>query len=130
QLEADTLSVVQENVLAQPVIKVFGLRVIALNWFRQRIVPLMRTSTRVSFLNAVIERSVNSAVLLLHLLVLGFGAWLTFHKQITIGTLVTLESVFWELSYNTGWVSQFIPEIVQAAGSIQHINDLLKEKPR
>ena len=129
QLEAETLSVVQENVVAQPVIKAFGLHLIALNWFRQRNQPLARTASHVSFLNAMVERSVNTAVLLLHILILGFGAWLTFHKQMTIGTLVTFESVFWELSYNIGYVSQFIPVTIQAAGSIQHITDLLDEEP-
>ncbi|MFN7945903.1 MAG: ABC transporter ATP-binding protein [Blastocatellia bacterium] len=129
QLEAETLSVVQENVVAQPVIKAFGLHLIALNWFRQRNQPLARTASHVSFLNAMVERSVNTAVLLLHILILGFGAWLTFHKKMTIGTLVTFESVFWELSYNIGYVSQFIPVTIQAAGSIQHITDLLDEEP-
>ncbi|HZS05758.1 MAG TPA: ABC transporter ATP-binding protein [Blastocatellia bacterium] len=130
QLEADTLSVIQENVSAQPVVKAFGLQLISLNWFRQRNLPLAETTSRVSFLNAMVERSVNTAVLLLHLLILGFGAWLAFHKHISVGTLVTFESVFWELSYNIGHVSQFIPVVIQAAGSIHHINDLLEEPSR
>lgn len=130
QLEAETLSVVQENVVAQPVVKAFGLQFISINWFRQRNTSLSQTSARVSLLNAMVERSVSTAVLLLHILILGFGAWLTFHKKITIGTLVTFESVFWELSYNIGYISQFIPVLIQAAGSIQHINDVLNEPPR
>ena len=129
QLEAETLSVVQETVVAQPVIKAFGLQFISINWFRQRNTSLYHTSARLSLLNAMLERSVNTAVLMLHILILGFGAWLTFHKKLSIGTLVTFESVFWELSYNIGHVSQFIPTIIQAAGSIQHINDLLDEPP-
>jgi ATP-binding cassette, subfamily B, bacterial len=130
QLEAETLSVIQENVLAQPVIKVFGLQAIARSWLRQRSIPLAGTSERVNFLSAMVERSVSTAVLLLHLIILGFGAWLAFHKRITIGTLVTFESVFWELSYNIGYISQFFPEVMQAAGSIRHMNELFAEKPR
>jgi ATP-binding cassette subfamily B protein len=78
----------------------------------------------------MVERSVATAVLLLHLVILGFGAWLAFHKRITIGTLVTFESVFWELSYNIGYISQFFPEVMQAAGSIRHMNELFVQKPR
>jgi len=130
QLEAETLSFVQENVLAQPVIKVFGLQSMAKTWLRQRSVPLAATSARVNFLSAMVERSVSTAVLLLHLLILGFGAWLAFHKRITIGTLVTFESVFWELSYNIGYISQFFPEVMQAAGSIRHMNEVFAETPR
>jgi ATP-binding cassette, subfamily B, bacterial len=130
QLEAETLSIVQENVIAQPVIKVFGLQAIAKVWLRQRSIPLAATSARVNFLSAMVERSVSTAVLLLHLVILGFGAWLAFHKRITIGTLVTFENVFWELSYNIGYISQFFPEVMQAAGSIRHMNELFAETPR
>jgi ATP-binding cassette, subfamily B, bacterial len=130
QLEADTLNIVQENVLAQPVIKVFGLQAIAKVWLRRRSIPLAASSVQVNFLSAMVERSVATAVLLLHLVILGFGAWLAFHKRITIGTLVTFENVFWELSYNIGYISQFFPEVMQAAGSIRHMNELFAEKPR
>ncbi len=130
QLEAETLSIVQENVLAQPVIKVFGLQAIAKVWLRRRSIPLAASSVQVNFLSAMVERSVATAVLLLHLVILGFGAWLAFHKRITIGTLVTFENVFWELSYNIGYISQFFPEVMQAAGSIRHMNELFAEKPR
>jgi ATP-binding cassette subfamily B protein len=75
------------------------------------------------------ERSVSMVVLLLHLLILGFGAWLAFGKRISIGTLVTFESVFWELSYNIGYISQFLPDVMEAAGAIQHMNVLLEQRP-
>jgi ATP-binding cassette, subfamily B, bacterial len=130
QLEAETLNIVQENVLAQPVIKVFGLQAIAKVWLRRRSIPLAASSVQVNFLSSMVERSVTTAVLLLHLVILGFGAWLAFHKRITIGTLVTFENVFWELSYNIGYISQFFPEVMQAAGSIRHMNELFAEQPR
>jgi ATP-binding cassette subfamily B protein len=75
------------------------------------------------------ERSVSMVVLLLHLLILGVGAWLAFGKRISIGTLVTFESVFWELSYNIGYISQFLPDVMEAAGAIQHMNVLLEQRP-
>jgi ATP-binding cassette subfamily B protein len=112
------------------VIKVFGLQAIAKVWLRQRSIPLAASSVQVTFLSAMVERSVATAVLLLHLVILGFGASLAFHKRITIGTLVTFENVFWELSYNIGYISQFFPEVMQAAGSIRHMNELFARKPR
>ncbi len=129
QLEADTLSMIQENVLAQPLVKVFALQTLSKAWLRRRSLPLAETSVRVNFLSAMVERSVSMAVLLLHLAILGFGAWLAFQKQITIGTLITFENVFWELSYNIGYVSQFFPEVMQAAGSIRHMRELFDETP-
>jgi ATP-binding cassette subfamily B protein len=127
-LEAATLAVVEENASAQPVIRAFGLQGIAHIWFRRRSVPLAETSARVNFLAAMAERSVTTAVLLLHLLILGFGAWLAFGKQITIGTLVTFESVFWELSYNIGFIGEFLPGVMESAGAIEHMEELLEEE--
>jgi ATP-binding cassette subfamily B protein len=129
QLEADTLSVIQENVLAQPVVKVFALQSISKTWLRRRSLPLAQTSVRVNFLASMVERSVSTAVLLLHLIILAYGAWLAFHKSITIGTLITFEGVFWDLSYNIGYLSQFFPDVMQAAGTIQHVKELLDETP-
>jgi len=129
EFEAATLAVVQESVSAQPVIQAFGLRNLAQTWFRQRSVPLARTSGRVNFLAAMSERSVSTAVLLLHVLIVGIGAWLAFHKRISIGTLVSFEGVFWELSYNIEHIGRFLPTVMETAGAIHHMNDLLGRKP-
>ena len=48
----------------------------------------------------MVERTVTISVLLLHLVVLAIGAYLATKGQITIGTFVTFESAFWEVSYN------------------------------
>ncbi len=131
EYEAATMSVVSENVMAQPVVKAFGLRGIALMWFQLRNTNLVSTSSRVHFLSAMVERAVTVSVLMLHLVILGFGAYLVFHKMgLTIGSLVAFESVFWELSYNIAHVSSYVPTLIHAAGSIQHINDLLEEEPQ
>jgi ATP-binding cassette subfamily B protein len=129
QGEAGVLAVVQENLLAQPVVKVFALQSASKAWLRQRTELLARDSMRVNFLSALVERSVSTAVVLLHLLILGLGAWLAFQRRITIGTLIAFENIFWDLSYNIGYISQFFPEIMQAAGSIRHMNELFAERP-
>ncbi len=136
ELEAATMSVVSENVMAQSVVKAFGLRGISSMWFQLRNSNLVTTSSRVYFLSAMIERSVTVSVLMLHLVILGFGSYLVlqnmvFHQGgLTIGSLVAFEGVFWELSYNIGHVTGYIPALIHAAGSIQHINDLLDEEPQ
>lgn len=127
QREGTTLSVVQENVTAQPVVRAFSLHSVALGWFDARNHDLVATSLRAHFLRMVVERSVTLAVLLLHLLILALGAWLAFNETITIGTLVTFESVFWEISYNIGHFTEYLPVLIEGASAVQHINDVLTE---
>jgi ATP-binding cassette, subfamily B, bacterial len=127
--EAAILGVVQENVAAQMVVKAFGLQRRALGWFRLRNDDARRTLWAASFLSTMVERTVTISVLLLHLCVLGIGAYLATNGQITIGTFVTFESAFWEVSYNIAHVMHFIPLAIQAAAGTRHMQEMLDEPP-
>ena len=78
----------------------------------------------------MVERTVTISVLLLHLVVLAIGAYLATKGQITIGTFVTFESAFWEVSYNIAHLMHFIPVSIQSAAAIRHIQELLDEPTR
>ena len=127
QQEGATLSVVQEHITAQPVVRAFSLHGVTRGWFDNRNRDLVATSMWAHFLRMLVERSVTLSVMLLHLLVLAVGAWLAFNSKISIGTLVTFESVFWEISYNIGHFTEFLPVLIEGASAVQHINDLLAE---
>jgi ATP-binding cassette subfamily B protein len=62
--------------------------------------------------------------------VLALGAYLATKGQITIGTFVTFESAFWEVSYNIAHIMHFIPVSIQSAAAVRHIQDLLDEPTR
>ena len=78
----------------------------------------------------MVERTVTISVLLLHLVVLAIGAYLATKGQITIGTFVTFESAFWEVSYNIAHVMHFIPVSIQSAAAVRHIQEMLDEPTR
>src|ERR1700722_227754 len=98
--ESALLGMVQENVAAQAVVKAFSLQRRTLGWFTMRNTEARRKISRATFLSTMVERTVTISVLLLHLVVLAIGAYLATKGQITIGTFVTFESAFWEVSYN------------------------------
>ena len=75
----------------------------------------------------MVERTVTISVLLLHLVVLAIGAYLATKGQITIGTFVTFESAFWEVSYNIAHIMHFIPVSISSAAAVRHIQELLDE---
>jgi ATP-binding cassette, subfamily B, bacterial len=128
--EASALGVVQEVLTSMPVVKAFGLRRRAVGWFDERNRGIEKEMRQLTWSNGLVERSITISVLALHLLVLAVGAWLAFNEQITIGTFVTFESVFWELSYNVGHITQFIPVLIEGSGAARHIDDFLKEPIR
>jgi ATP-binding cassette, subfamily B, bacterial len=128
--ESSLLGMVQENVAAQAVIKAFTLHRKAFGWFTMRNDETRRKIASAMFLSTMVERTVTIAVLLLHLVVLAIGAYLATKGQITIGTFVTFESAFWEVSYNIAHVMHFIPVSIQSAAAVRHIQELLDEPTR
>ena len=128
--ESSLLGMVQENVAAQAVVKAFSLQRRAFGWFRLRNSQVRDKTASAVFLSTMVERSVTISVLLLHLVVLAIGAYLATKGQITIGTFVTFESAFWEVSYNIAHLMHFIPVSIQSAAAVRHIQELLDEPTR
>jgi ATP-binding cassette subfamily B protein len=121
---------VQENVAAQAVVKAFSLQRRTMGWFTLRNKDARRKIAAATFLSTMVERSVTVSVLLLHLVVLAIGAYLATKGQITIGTFVTFESAFWEVSYNIAHLMHFIPVSISSAAAVRHMQELLDEPTR
>lgn len=128
--ESALLGMVQENVAAQAVIKAFSLQRRMFGFFNFRNDETRNRIAAAGFLSTMVERTVTISVLLLHLVVLAIGAYLATKGQITIGTFVTFESAFWEVSYNIAHVMHFIPVSISSAAAIRHIQELLDEPTR
>src|ERR1700742_551637 len=128
--ESTLLGIVQENIAAQAVVKAFNLQHKMLGWFTMRNYDARTRIASAMFLSSMVERTVTIAVLLLHLVVLALGAYLATKGQITVGTFVTFESAFWEVSYNIAHVMHFIPLSIQSAAAVRHIEELLDEPTR
>ncbi|MBS0528352.1 MAG: ABC transporter ATP-binding protein [Proteobacteria bacterium] len=128
--EAAILGVVQENIAAQALVKAFSLQRRARGWFTVRNEETRKKIASSTFLSSMVERSVAIAVLLLHLIVLGIGAYLATNGQITIGTFVTFESAFWEISYNVAHLMSYVPVSIQSAAAVRHMQEMLDEPTR
>ena len=128
--ESALLGTVQENVAAQAVVKAFSLQRRTLGWFTMRNQDVRIKTASAVFLSTMVERTVTISVLLLHLVVLALGAYLATKGQITIGTFVTFESAFWEVSYNIAHLMHFIPVSIQSAAAVRHMQELLDEPTR
>ena len=128
--ESALLGMVQENVAAQAVVKAFSLQRRTLGWFTMRNQDVRIKTASAVFLSTMVERTVTISVLLLHLVVLAIGAYLATKGQITIGTFVTFESAFWEVSYNIAHLMHFIPVSIQSAAAVRHMQELLDEPTR
>jgi ATP-binding cassette subfamily B protein len=128
--ESTLLGMVQESIATQAVVKAFMLQRKTLGWFTMRNDDARRKIASAAFLSTMVERTVTISVLLLHLVVLAIGAYLATKGQITVGTFVTFESAFWEVSYNIAHIMHFIPVSISSAAAVRHIQELLDEPTR
>ncbi len=127
--ESHVLKDVHENLAARQVVRAFGLE----HWMRQRFAgrvdDLVAISTRTAFLGALVERSAAIGILFLQVVVLGIGALMAFDGQLTVGTLVSFQSLFMTVSWSLSYVTQYVPSLVLAAGGLQRIDELLATQP-
>jgi ATP-binding cassette, subfamily B, bacterial len=128
--EAQALGVTQEVITSMGVVKAYGLQRKATGWYRARNDAIRGSMFRMLWINGLVERSVTISVLALHLFVLALGAYLVWTDQIQLGTFIAFETLFWELSYNVGHITQFIPVLIEGSGAAKHINDFLNEPIR
>ncbi len=128
--EAKALSAVQENVMAQMVVKALGLEAIWLQLFRQHNHELHQSSVKVNFLSALVERSATIGIDLLQVLVLVVGGFMAYAGLVSVGTLAAFQALLLTLSCALSYVTQYLPTLVQAASGMRRIEELLDERPR
>jgi ATP-binding cassette subfamily B protein len=129
QTEGKLISAVQENVAAQPVIKAFGLVPRARIDFSALNLIWYGIARRTNFAAALVERTAQTGLYVIHIAVFALGAYWAFTERITVGTIIAFEGVFLSMGYALTNVTQYIPTLAQAAGSIHHLNDLLSIRP-
>jgi len=124
-VESQVLKDVHENLAVRQVIRAFGLERWMRARFARRVDDLVTVSTRTAFLGALVERSAGIGILFLQVIVLGIGALMAFEGQLTIGTLVSFQTLFMTVSWSLSYVTQYVPNLVLAAGGLQRIDELL-----
>jgi ATP-binding cassette subfamily B protein len=121
----EIMNAVQENLLAQPVVKAFALERSSIAGFLLRNTRLQQISIRVSFLSAMLERSAGAGTVVLQVLTMGVGAYMAFNGSLSIGTLASFQALFITLSYSLLYFTQYLPGLAPAAAGMERIEQLL-----
>jgi ATP-binding cassette subfamily B protein len=111
------------------VIRAFGLEQWSRKIFSGKNARLCASARRYGFLSALIEHSSVVGIIILQVIVLGIGAYMTWQGSITIGTLAAFQAIFLSMSTYLTWVTQYMPQIIQAAGSVERLEEIMREVP-
>src|SRR5262245_11480785 len=127
---AEVASHVQENIGAQALIKVFGLRDRALGEFETKIVRAARTSVRFGLLGGLLSATVGVGGTSISVLAIGVGAALVIRGDLTLGTLFSFTELLWYVAESLQGVSGIFRPMQQAAAANVRIREILDEPLR
>jgi ATP-binding cassette subfamily B protein len=127
EMEGGVLARIQENLAAQPVVQALTLQQRLIAQFSQHNDALADSTRRGSYLGSLVERSAGSGILLMQVAITGIGAWRVYAGHMSLGELVAFQALFVTLSYSLMYVAQYIPNLIQAAGGMARVSEILGE---
>ncbi len=128
QEEAGIAATVQENVRAQPVVKVFGLAGLLLWRFDRQLDKVGKRYVKAEYLAQLVGTASTLGVQAVQVVVIAFGAWLAVNGYILPGMLVafiTLQANISKDAYDL--MKKVVPNLISSSGGLQRIEELLAE---
>jgi ATP-binding cassette, subfamily B, bacterial len=126
--EADLTTSVQEQVQAQAVNRIFGLKDSALAAFTHQVNHYASTAIKASFTEWMVYRSTNMGQYLTQLLVIAIGAVLVFQGKLSVGSLVGYVSLLASVGGAISEVSTAYAGMIPAVVSLKRVEELLDEE--
>ncbi len=125
--ETHVLSVVQESLAAQAVIRAFAIEHLGAAAFRSRNDALARSTMTAGLWSAFMERFTGAGILLEQVFVLALSLWLVFARQMSIGNMVSLQMLAAVLGTSLLYLVEYLPVLLIAQNAYGAIQESLRE---
>ena len=119
---------VQENLLGQAVVKVFGLEQQAVARFREHLNRLVKSETRLGFLASLYGMAASLSNAFVQVMTLGIGGYLVIEHSMTLGALVAYLGLQAGVIGPILQLSQVMGDMQQATGGLQRVEEVLDER--
>jgi ATP-binding cassette subfamily B protein len=121
---------VQENIISQTVIKIFGLQKRNIQDFYRELQDLKKVYVTAKFSSYLVQRIPAVVFVFVQLTIIAIGAILTYQKMMTVGTLVSFQLLLVGLNGNILSFTFSLPYLIEGIAGMQRINILLAEVPQ
>ncbi|MEG4487993.1 ABC transporter ATP-binding protein [Microcoleus sp. D2_18a_B4] len=129
QKEGQIASVVEENILSQTVVKIFGLENQMTEEFSTDLNDLKQVYVRATFLSYLVQKVPMIGFVMTQLIVLSIGAVMTYRNIISVGTLTSFQVLMLGLNLNILGLTSSLPAFIDGVAGLQRISDILSETP-
>jgi ATP-binding cassette subfamily B protein len=123
-------NVIQENILSQTVVKLFGLQAISIKNFNQELQRLKAVYVPAKFSSYLIQKVPTLVFIFVQLAIIGIGAFMTYRNIITVGTLASFQILLIALNANILSFTFSLPYLIEGIAGMQRISLLLAEVPQ
>ncbi|HLO88675.1 MAG TPA: ABC transporter ATP-binding protein [Nostocaceae cyanobacterium] len=130
QKEGYIASVIEENILSQPVIKIFGLETRMSADFTTQLSELKPVYIKAKFLSYLVQRVPEITFILVQITILAISAAMSYWHWISVGTLVSNQVVMVGLNSTINYFSWGLPHLINGASAMQRIQDILQTVPK
>ena len=125
--ETNVLSLVEESLSAQAVIRAFAMEHLGASAFRARNDALASSAMKASLWSAFVERFTSAGILFEQVVVLGMTSWLTFTGWMTLGSMVSLQMLAALLGTSLLYLVEYLPALVTAQEAFGGIQESLQD---
>ncbi len=127
---ARSITTLQEDLSAQPIVKVFGLEEWTTRRYTQDLVELFRSGVHLTFVTGVSAATLASIASLTQLAVLGIGGYLVVQGQLSPGSLFAFVALMAQIIVPMQNLSGVLQTVQQASGGMERVQELLQAEPR
>jgi ATP-binding cassette subfamily B protein len=128
--EGQIANVVQENILSQSVVKIFGLQARTIKNFSKDLHKLKKVYVQAKFSSYLVQRIPTLVFVFVQLAIISIGAVMTYWKWITVGTLVSYQVLLVGLNLNILSFTFSLPHLIDGIAAMQRVHLLLAEVPQ
>lgn len=96
---------------------------------RRQILELFSLGLRLHVTNSLMERMPLTALLILNGVMMGFGGYLIFHDEMTIGGFMAFFALFMSVGQAGSNLSFLIPNLIDSSTSFRRVGELLSHQP-
>ncbi|HEY9864752.1 MAG TPA: ABC transporter ATP-binding protein, partial [Candidatus Obscuribacterales bacterium] len=129
QKEGQIASVIEENILSQSVVKIFGLEKQMTQDFNIHLNDFKRVYVGATFVSYLVQKIPVVTFVFVQILILGVGATMVYQNLISVGTLVSYQVLLIGLNNSIFSLTFMVPYIIEAVAAMRRINDILTEVP-
>ena len=125
--QGEIANAIQENIISQSVIKLFGLQSRSINHFNSNLRLLKKVYVKAKFYSYLVQRIPTLVFVFVQLAVICIGAVMTYKNMITVGTLASFQVLLVGLNLNILSFTFSLPYLIEGIAGMQRINILLAE---